>query len=160
MQTLMTAYRGWSVVAVVVLVSGLSGCGEGPNVAHRNIAAKRPESPAEVASATAFVAHKPATAIPNVVALDYDEARFKSSLAKEPADLTGADAEAYSRLVENPFVRVLQEPLSTFSIDVDTASYANVRRFLTQNQLPPKDAVRLEELLNYFPYDWSFAKSD
>src|SRR5207244_3131851 len=42
---------------------------------------------------------------------------------------------------------------STFSIDVDTASYANVRRFLTQNLLPPKDAVRIEELLNYFPYN-------
>ncbi len=44
------------------------------------------------------------------------------------------------------------EPLSTFSIDVDTASYANVRRFLSQNMLPPKDAVRIEEMLNYFPY--------
>ena len=47
-----------------------------------------------------------------------------------------------------------QDPLSTFSIDVDTASYANVRRFLTQGQLPPKDAVRIEELVNYFRYDY------
>ena len=45
-------------------------------------------------------------------------------------------------------------PLSTFSIDVDTASYSNVRRFLNQNTLPPKDAVRIEELVNYFPYDY------
>ena len=45
------------------------------------------------------------------------------------------------------------DPLSTFSIDVDTASYANVRRFLMQNMLPPRDAVRIEEMLNYFPYD-------
>jgi Ca-activated chloride channel family protein len=62
---------------------------------------------------------------------------------------------AYPRYVENPFTLVASEPLSTFSTDVDTASYANVRRFLNQNQLPPRDAVRLEELLNYFTYDYA-----
>ena len=61
-------------------------------------------------------------------------------------------AEAYDKIVDNPFHRAASEPLSTFSIDVDTASYANVRRFLSQNMLPPKDAVRIEEMLNYFPY--------
>ncbi|MHC5539017.1 vWA domain-containing protein, partial [Singulisphaera rosea] len=63
------------------------------------------------------------------------------------------NTEAYDRIVDNAFKPVGQEPLSTFSIDVDTASYANVRRFLAQGQLPPKDAVRIEELLNYFPYN-------
>ena len=63
--------------------------------------------------------------------------------------------ESYARVSENPFVRVRQEPLATFSIDVDTASYSNVRRFLTQNQLPPPDAVRIEELVNYFTYDYA-----
>jgi Ca-activated chloride channel family protein len=63
------------------------------------------------------------------------------------------DAETYATIAENPFHPSAAEPLSTFSIDVDTASYANVRRFLAQSQLPPKDAVRIEELLNYFPYD-------
>jgi secreted protein with Ig-like and vWFA domain len=62
---------------------------------------------------------------------------------------------AYPRYVENPFILVASEPLSTFSTDVDTASYANVRRFLNQNQLPPRDAVRIEELLNYFTYDYA-----
>lgn len=62
---------------------------------------------------------------------------------------------AYPRYVENPFTFVASEPLSTFSTDVDTASYANVRRFLNQNQLPPRDAVRIEELLNYFTYDYA-----
>jgi Ca-activated chloride channel family protein len=57
--------------------------------------------------------------------------------------------------VDNPFVRTTQENLATFSIDVDTASYANVRRFLNQNQLPPRDAVRIEELINYFSYDYA-----
>src|SRR5262245_23741565 len=64
------------------------------------------------------------------------------------------NTEAYDRITDNPFVRVAQEPLATFSTDVDTASYANVRRFLNQNQLPPKDAVRIEELINYFNYDY------
>ena len=62
------------------------------------------------------------------------------------------NTEAYDRIVDNPFIRVAHEPLSTFSIDVDTASYANVRRFLTQGMMPPKDAVRIEELVNYFDY--------
>jgi Ca-activated chloride channel family protein len=64
------------------------------------------------------------------------------------------NTEAYDRVTDNPFIRVSEDPLATFSIDVDTASYANVRRFLTQNQLPPKDAVRIEELVNYFSYDY------
>jgi Ca-activated chloride channel family protein len=62
--------------------------------------------------------------------------------------------EAYDLIQDNPFLAAAQNPLSTFSIDVDTASYANVRRFLVQGQLPPKDAVRIEELLNYFRYDY------
>jgi len=62
--------------------------------------------------------------------------------------------EAYDLVQDNPFLAAAQNPLSTFSIDVDTASYANVRRFLVQGQLPPKDAVRIEELLNYFRYDY------
>ncbi len=61
--------------------------------------------------------------------------------------------EAYAAIVENPFLTPVEQPLSTFSVDVDTASYANVRRFLNQGQLPPADAVRIEELVNYFKYD-------
>ncbi len=61
--------------------------------------------------------------------------------------------ETYAPIQENPFRLVRDEPLSTFSIDVDTASYANVRRHLTDGRLPPPDAVRIEELVNYFPYD-------
>ena len=62
--------------------------------------------------------------------------------------------ESYAFVDENPFRRVSAEPLSTFSIDVDTASYANMRRFLTDGMLPPADAVRIEELINYFRYDY------
>jgi Ca-activated chloride channel homolog len=64
-------------------------------------------------------------------------------------------SEAYAPIVENPFRRTRDEPRSTFSVDVDTASYANVRRFLVAGQLPPPGAVRIEELVNYFRYDYA-----
>ena len=57
------------------------------------------------------------------------------------------------------FRRPAEQPLSTFSIDVDTASYANVRRFLNDGRLPPADAVRIEELINYFHFDYADADS-
>jgi len=64
------------------------------------------------------------------------------------------NTESYNAINENIFKDVINNPLSTFSIDVDRASYSNVRRFLTQNQKPPKDAIRIEELINYFDYDY------
>jgi len=64
------------------------------------------------------------------------------------------NTEGYDEIRENEFLSVSENPLSTFSIDVDTASYANVRRFLEAGQRPPRDAVRIEELLNYFHYDY------
>jgi Ca-activated chloride channel family protein len=66
-----------------------------------------------------------------------------------------ADREEYGHLVENPFLGVTANPLSTFSVDVDRASYANVRRLLMDGRLPPVDAVRIEEMLNYFTYDYA-----
>jgi Ca-activated chloride channel family protein len=64
------------------------------------------------------------------------------------------NTEQYDRIHENQFVKVIEKPLSTFSIDVDAASYSNIRRFLNSNALPPKDAVRIEEMINYFTYDY------
>ena len=63
--------------------------------------------------------------------------------------------ETYGAIDENKFRRATDQPLSTFSIDVDTASYANVRRFLNEGRLPPADAVRVEELINYFHFDYA-----
>lgn len=65
------------------------------------------------------------------------------------------NTEAYGYRQDNGYLRVADQPLSTFSVDVDTASYANVRRFLTQGRRPPADAVRIEELVNYFPYHYA-----
>ena len=70
-------------------------------------------------------------------------------------DGTVVSNEAYAPIVENPFTLVTQAPLSTFGVDVDTASYTNVRRFLEQGQRPPADAVRIEELVNYFDYHYA-----
>jgi Ca-activated chloride channel family protein len=64
------------------------------------------------------------------------------------------NTEEYDRIYENQFKDAVQNPLSTFSIDVDTASYSNIRRFVLANQMPPKDAVRIEEMINYFTYDY------
>jgi len=62
--------------------------------------------------------------------------------------------ERYQHLDDNPLKLVTSDPVSTFSLDVDTGSYSNVRRFLAGGQRPPEDAVRVEELVNYFPYDY------
>ena len=63
-------------------------------------------------------------------------------------------SERYSELVDNTFLSPLRNPLSTFSVDVDTASYSNIRRIINSAQKPPKDAVRIEEMINYFNYDY------
>jgi Ca-activated chloride channel family protein len=68
--------------------------------------------------------------------------------------------ESYDRIFENPFLNAKENPLSTFSIDVDTASYANVRRFIDSGQIPPKDAVRIEEMINYFIYQYPEPEGD
>jgi Ca-activated chloride channel homolog len=70
------------------------------------------------------------------------------------------NTEEYAKYKENAFLKSIDNPLSTFSIDVDTASYANVRRFITSGELPPPDAVRIEELVNYFTYDYPQPSGD
>ena len=105
-----------------------------------DIAAEAPASPA--------VADQESLVLNNI---DFDQAD-----AEPPA----ASGEGYNPIDENPFRRVVNNPLSTFAIDVDAASYSNVRRFINQGQLPPKDAVRIEELINYFKYDYPQPKGD
>ena len=64
------------------------------------------------------------------------------------------EREGYDNITENKFLKVADNPLSTFSIDVDAASYSNIRRFLNNGQLPPAGAVRIEEMVNYFTYEY------
>jgi Ca-activated chloride channel homolog len=74
--------------------------------------------------------------------------------AREKSKESTAITEEYERRNDNPFFLAANEPLSTFSIDVDTASYSNVRRMLNEGKLPPRDAVRVEEFVNYFAYNY------
>jgi Ca-activated chloride channel homolog len=64
------------------------------------------------------------------------------------------NTEGYERIIENPFLKSIENPLSTFSIDVDAASYSNIRRMLNEGTLPPAGAVRIEEMINYFTYQY------
>jgi Ca-activated chloride channel family protein len=81
-----------------------------------------------------------------------DERLTLSSFAPPPPEF---NTESYGHRKDNDYQRVADQPLSTFSIDVDTAAYANVRRFLAEGRRPPVDAVRIEELVNYFPYHYA-----
>ncbi len=70
------------------------------------------------------------------------------------------EREQYGTIAENPVRLVAEAPVSTFSIDVDTGSYSNVRRLLNEGRLPPADAVRVEELINYFPYTYALPRDN
>lgn len=106
----------------------------------RNMASPQPlmgnEDPVKMSAPTGTISDGRTMNIP----ADYEEDDFNT--------------EAYNYLQENDFTNVTESPLSTFSIDVDRASYSNVRRFINSGQLPPADAVRIEELVNYFTYDY------
>lgn len=83
-----------------------------------------------------------------------------NSLAYYDESFSPTQGDEYAEFEENPFIDVSENPVSTFSIDADGASYANVRRFIQQDQsLPPKAAVRTEELINYFDLDYEFDHS-
>jgi len=82
----------------------------------------------------------------------YRPARISARGIRRPSG--PANTEQYDYYIENDFAATKSQPLSTFSVDVDTASYSNVRRLLHEGRLPPPGAVRIEELINYFTYDY------
>lgn len=129
--------------AIVLYAVILSGCAsESTNVSNSNVAYPQTES----AKTTTTTSNSTST-VSAVRDQSYSEEKSGSG-------------ERYAEITENPFLETSRAPLSTFSIDVDTASYANVRRFLNQGSLPPKDAVRIEELINYFEYDYPQPEGD
>ncbi len=91
---------------------------------------------------------------------DGQDGDFRATTVNAFAEEKAHNTEGYNAIVENAFKLATQDPLSTFSIDVDTASYANVRRFLNDGTLPPVDAVRVEELINYFHYAYPTAEGE
>jgi Ca-activated chloride channel family protein len=91
------------------------------------------------------------------VSVTADSSSGVSKIANEDEAL---NTEGYGNIVENSFLSANQNPLSTFSIDVDEAAYSNVRRFIQNGTIPPKGAVRLEEMINYFDYDYAAPQND
>lgn len=96
---------------------------------------------------------------PNSLRQKTDNTSFQPILDSE-SHYEDFNTESYSAIEENVYHAVVTEPLSTFSIDVDAASYANTRRFINDNSLPPKDAIRIEEFINYFNYDYDEPTGD
>jgi Ca-activated chloride channel family protein len=86
-------------------------------------------------------------------------AKMRIAPAPEPVRGIGESRDRFGKFQTNPLMRVAEEPVSTFSIDTDTASYAAVRRALREGRLPERDSVRVEEMINYFPYDWPAPES-
>ncbi len=81
-------------------------------------------------------------------------ATFARAAKAKATHIANPGTARYQQFDDNPVKQVAQNPLATLHLDVDTGSYANVRRFLNQGLLPPPDAVRVEEIVNYFPSDW------
>lgn len=88
---------------------------------------------------------------------EQDAMDFRSAAEYSTVDVSG---DRYNEIVENPFISTAEEPISTFSIDADGASYANVRRYLQEDQMPPTNAVRVEELINYFDFNYPEPKGE
>nr|WP_180203760.1 VWA domain-containing protein [Pseudomonas sp. SbOxS1]NYU03496.1 VWA domain-containing protein [Pseudomonas sp. SbOxS1] len=138
------------------LLLAIAGCGVSSKP---ESAAVPPPAQAELKS-EALVQHETAMADAAVAKRSVGAApmtRFAPMPAGEvyPQGYRDEQREQYQALADSPIHSVAQAPVSTFSADVDTGAYANVRRLLNQGRLPPEGAVRLEEMVNYFPYDYA-----
>ncbi|MDF6167982.1 VWA domain-containing protein [Escherichia coli] len=169
--------RNKNIIMLLISSLILSGCGPEPEdkesqqqqpstpsdqqvLVAQQVAIKEVEQSAAVAKAAAD-----AKALAQQEVQQYsDKQTLQGRLKEAPTFARAAKANAthianpgtarYQQFDDNPVKQVAQNPLVTFSLDVDTGSYANVRRFLNQGLLPPPDAVRVEEVVNYFPSDW------
>lgn len=137
--------RNFLVVSVLVFSVVFAGCSRSPESkrATEDVATEK-KSGNKLASNSNSTADGMVMPISNAKDMD------RSIVSEE----TSANSERYAEIAENPFLETSRAPLSTFSIDVDTASYANARRYLKDGILPPKDSVRIEEMINYFEYDY------
>jgi secreted protein with Ig-like and vWFA domain len=104
-----------------------------------------------------FLFRQPSGSMLSLSERETSEAKYTEYFARLHAGIDDqtAGGERYARIAEQDFAATLETPLWTLATDVDTASYSNVRRFLDDGQWPPADAVRIEELVNYFPYEYS-----
>jgi len=162
------AARKRHLVALLLSLAGLVSCSV-PTVnppAQKQIEmVVNPATAPIAASATVTAAPQPlrpqlsvvpaATLAPAPAALPSPQAYSAPVAVQRMPAPTSMDTAKYESFTDNPWQRVTEHPVSTFSADVDTGSYANVRRFINRGQLPAKDAVRVEELVNYFGYDYA-----
>ncbi|HEX8187526.1 MAG TPA: VWA domain-containing protein, partial [Pyrinomonadaceae bacterium] len=144
--------RGARPLSLLLLAALLaSACGRSENVnspaANRTAGQGQVGAPSPAAGAAAEMADSNV----NGYARERAEGDGAAGPYREGRDGAG---ESYAKIDENPFLDAARAPLSTFSIDVDTASYSNTRRFLNDGRMPPRDAVRIEELVNYFSYEY------
>lgn len=169
--------RNKNIIMLLISSLILSGCGPEPE--DKESQQQQPSTPSDqqvlVAqqaaikeveqSAAAAKAAADAKALAQQEVQQYsDKQTLQGRLQEAPTFARAAKANAthiansgtarYQQFDDNPVKQIAQNPLVTFSLDVDTGSYANVRRFLNQGLLPPPDAVRVEEIVNYFPSDW------
>jgi Ca-activated chloride channel homolog len=129
--------RSIASLIVAVLIGSLAACGNDRS---------------SLQSTRRDASSAPASAPKNVAG---DSSGKMASTKEAPLEtVPEASGETYKGIADNQFYAAKADPLSTFSIDVDTASYSNLRRFINDRQLPPKDAVRIEEMVNYFPYNY------
>lgn len=157
----------------VLIAAQLAACSSGAPVAAPAPAAEPPMAEAQVDAAVASPAlSAPPPAVAPAAAPARPMAAGKAahemtrmavtpSLMPAPMPMPVPDQpsnERYGQISDNPIHRVAEAPVSTFSVDVDTGSYSNVRRLLNGGALPPADAVRVEELINYFPYDYALPR--
>lgn len=157
----------------VLIAAQLAACSSGAPVAAPAPAAEPPLAEAQADAAVASpalsaplpaVAPAAAPARPMAagkVAHEMTRRAVMPTLMPAPMPMPVPDQpsnERYGQISDNPIHRVAEAPVSTFSVDVDTGSYSNVRRLLNGGALPPADAVRVEELINYFPYDYALPR--
>jgi Ca-activated chloride channel family protein len=149
----------WLTTAVLAACSSVQELGalEGDAVQSDSPPAEtRTASPSEVEGEAekANVTHQDATSPGDQVQSQNVASTLMPVHSPEQPIYTEPNRERYEAAELNPIHRVVETPVSTFSIDVDTASYSNMRRFLGQGVLPPEDSIRVEELLNYFDYHY------
>ena len=141
-----------TMCVAAALFMGLTGCGKTGDTANQAVDEKAPPPPVEPAK---HEAAKDKLAAASMGYLSESISREVGSGQPQAGESAGEfNTEEYTRIRENEFKDVKGNPLSTFSIDVDNASYANIRRFINNSRMPHKDGVRIEEMINYFTYDY------
>jgi Ca-activated chloride channel homolog len=145
----------------ISIVLGMAGCSSpesAVNTMQAPIAQSQPSLPSQPSTAGSLPAPQAVSLQPTLTS--NQPLMSQKPLISQSDRVLGENREGYKYTKDNPFQRVSVSPLSTFSIDVDAASYSNIRRFINEEQLPPPDAVRLEEMVNYFTYDYPQPEGD